>query len=105
MSNISTITTVLGVMRNGASWNWMCIGAGDSTEAIVTMLLAPYEYPGALVSYKCFPDIRYATMLSGNGVKTVRCSYDELHEPLRLTMLRETGPWSPVGSFLCCSPQ
>ena len=36
---------------------------GDSTEAIVTMLLALYSSrptPGALVSYEGFNDVRYA---------------------------------------------
>ena len=51
------------------------------------MLLALYEYPGALVSYEGFNNVCYATMLSGNRVKTLRCSYDELYEALRLTML------------------
>ena len=75
--------------------------AGDSTDAKVTMLLALYEYtPGALVSYECFHDVHYATMLSGNGVKTVQCSYDELHEPLRPTMLSEK--WAHVTFWLEC---
>ena len=30
-------------------------------------------------------------MLSGNGVKTVRCSYDPLCDPLRLKMLSGNG--------------
>ena len=38
--------------------------------------------PGALISYEGFNNVRYATMLSGNDVKTLRCSYDELYEPL-----------------------
>ena len=38
--------------------------------------------PGALISYEGFNNVRYATMLSGNGVKTLRCSYNELYEPL-----------------------
>ena len=42
--------------------------AGGSTEAKVTMLLARYP---PLVSYKGFHDVRYATMLSENGVKTM----------------------------------
>ena len=33
-------------------------------------------------------------MLSGNSVKTLRRSYDELHEPLRLTML--SGNWAQL---------
>ena len=46
--------------------------------------------PGALVIDVCSHDVRYATMLSGYGLKTVRCSYEELHE---LTMLfRKLGP-------------
>ena len=63
------------------------------------MFLALYEYLvsyecfpcGALVSYECFHNIRYATMLSGNGLKTVRCSYNKVHDPLRLTMLSGNG--------------
>ena len=30
-------------------------------------------------------------MLSGNGVKTVRCSYDALHDPFRLTIVSGNG--------------
>jgi hypothetical protein len=30
-------------------------------------------------------------MLSGNGVKTVRCSFDALHDPLRLKTLSGNG--------------
>ena len=30
-------------------------------------------------------------MLSGNGVKTLLCSYNELYDPLRLTMLSGNG--------------
>ena len=40
-------------------------------------------------------------MLSGNGVKTVRCSYDALHDPLRLTMLSGNGAQD---NTLCFSP-
>ena len=57
---------------------------------MVTMLLALYEYP-ALVSYEGFNNVRYTTMLSENGVKTQRCLYDEIYEPLRLTMLSGNG--------------
>ena len=52
----SAATTVFWVLRNRASWTFSGIGcvlikhiqyhgmsAGDSTEATVTMLLAPYE--------------------------------------------------------------
>ena len=73
--------------------------AGGSTEAKVTRLLVLYEGPGALVSYQGFHDVGYATMLSGNGVKTVGCSYEELHEPLRLTMLSGNGALDNSQSF------
>ena len=56
---------------------------------IVMMLFA--STPGVVVSYLGFNDVRYATMLSGNWVKTLRCSYDELYDPLRLTMLSGNG--------------
>ena len=46
---------------------------------------------GVVVNYEGFSDVRYATMLPGNGVKTLRCSYDELYDPLRLTMLSGNG--------------
>jgi hypothetical protein len=55
------------------------------------MLLASYEYPGVLVSYERFQGRSLPTMLSGNGVKNVRCSCDALHDPLRLTMLSGNG--------------
>ena len=48
--------------------------------------LTALRVPGALVSYECFNDVRYAAILSGKGVKTLRCSHDELYEPLRLTI-------------------
>ena len=38
-------------------------------------------------------------MLSGNGVKTVRCSYDKLQEALRPTMLCGSGP-GPCGAAM-----
>ena len=43
--------------------------------------------PGVVVSYEGFNNVLYATILSGNMVKTLQWSYDELYDPLRLTML------------------
>ena len=51
------------------------MSAGGATQAVVTMLLAPYEYPWSP---------RYLRVFSG-------LSYNELHEPLRLTMLSGNG--------------
>ena len=42
-------------------------------------------------------------MLSGNWVKTLRCSYDELYDPLRLTMLSGNG--AQVKRLVDCTEQ
>ena len=46
------------------------------------MHFALYSTRGVVVCYEGFNDVRYTTMLSGIGVKTLRCSYDELYETL-----------------------
>ena len=55
------------------------------------MLLASYEYPWSPRQLRVFSGRSLPTMLSGNGVKTVRCSYDQLCDPLRLKMLSGNG--------------